>query len=80
MADNFVRKPVVFNKKSLWHMQILNRIEKESNNFSGYVMSILKVHFDIKPELEEVPDQREKANKNEQPDRTTRIVVNGKIL
>lgn len=48
MADKFIRKPVVFNRESEWHMEILKRINKESDNFSGYVMSILKGHFDTK--------------------------------
>lgn len=69
MADKFVRKNVVFNKESAWHMEILRRVDKESKNFSGYVMSILKAHFDIKQEL---PDQKE----NEQPVRATRIINN----
>lgn len=67
MADKFIRKPVVFNKESAWHMEILRRVDKESKNFSGYVMSILKGHFDIKQEL---PDQKE----NEQPIQATRII------
>jgi hypothetical protein len=54
----------VFNRESAWHMSILNRIESESNNFSGYVMSILKEHFDTKLPLEPIikidPDKIEK--------------------
>lgn len=63
MDKQFIRKPVVFNKESAWHMEILRRISRESNNFSGYVMSILKAHFDIKPEI-----------KNEQPAPATRVI------
>lgn len=50
--DNYIRKPLVFNKKSAWHMEIHDRIENESDNFSGYCMSILKMYFDNKPKLE----------------------------
>lgn len=67
MADKFIRKPVVFNKESEWHMEILRRVNKESKNFSGYVLSILKGHFDAKQEL---PEQKE----NEQQIKATRII------
>ncbi|AGR46639.1 hypothetical protein PP653_gp070 [Bacillus phage Basilisk] len=50
--DNYIRKPLVFNKKSAWHMEIHDRIENESDNFSGYCMSILKMYFDNKPKIE----------------------------
>lgn len=70
MSDKFIRKNVVFNKKSRWHMKILERIEKESDNFSGYVMSILKAHFDVKPEIKELDKE------NEQPTKATRIINN----
>ncbi|HDV4621063.1 TPA: hypothetical protein RIO42_005903 [Bacillus anthracis] len=33
-------------------MEIHERIESESDNFSGYCMSILKMYFDNKPKLE----------------------------
>lgn len=50
--DNYIRKPLVFNRNSAWHMEIHERIENESDNFSGYCMSILKMYFDNKPKLE----------------------------
>lgn len=50
--DNYIRKPLVFNKKSAWHMEIYERIDNESENFSGYCMSILKNYFDNKPKVE----------------------------
>lgn len=50
--DNYIRKPLVFNKKSAWHMELYDRIENESENFSGYCMSILKNYFDNKPKVE----------------------------
>ncbi|ARK28820.1 hypothetical protein [Halalkalibacter krulwichiae] len=52
MNDKYIRKPIVFNRRSAWHMEIYTRIQGESDNFSGYVMSILKEHFDRKPRLE----------------------------
>lgn len=70
MGDRYIRKPVVFNSESSWHMELLNQINKESNNFSGYVLSILKSHFDSK---------RVVAIKNE-PLRGARIVLNGKEI
>jgi len=50
--DNYIRKPLVFNKNSAWHMELYDRIENESENFSGYCMSILKNYFDNKPKVE----------------------------
>jgi hypothetical protein len=69
MKDKFIRKPVVFNKESAWHMEILKRVENESNNFSGYVMSILKGHFDIKPALPAPKKEKE------QPIEATQITI-----
>lgn len=66
--DKFIRKQVVFNTDSPWHMEIFKRISKESDNFSGYVMSILKTHFDIKPAI---ADPKEK----EQPVEATQITI-----
>lgn len=73
--DNYIRKPIVFNRKSAWHMEIYKRLNNESDNFSGYVISILKGHFDIKPSLI-IPE--EKVIKKEQPIEATQIVVKGK--
>ena len=69
MGDNFIRKPVVFNRNSEWHMEIYKRISKESDNFSGYVMSILKGHFDAKKPIEKG-----------EPIKGARIVLNGKLI
>lgn len=77
MKDKFIRKQVVFNKESAWHMEIYKRITKESNNFSGYVMSILKTHFDIKPAL---PRYQVEKNKNEQQTKAAHITFNGKRI
>lgn len=79
MSDQFLRKAVVFNKKSVWHMEILRRIENESKNFSGYVLSILKGHFD---DMEELEKQAEKPveKKKEQLHSATKIVFNGKVI
>lgn len=54
MGDGFLRKQVVFNKKSPEHMSILNEVLSRSNNFSGYVLCVLRGHFmgDI-PEIED---------------------------
>ncbi|QJT70471.1 hypothetical protein [Microcystis phage MaeS] len=65
--DDIIRKQVCFNRKSPWHMKIFKRMEKESNNFSGYTMSILKSYFDERPEIEE--------KKKEQPIEATQITV-----
>lgn len=73
--DKYIRKQVVFNQKSAWHMEIYKRINNESDNFSGYVISILKGHFDIKPSLV-IPEEKE-INK-EQPNEATQIIVKGK--
>lgn len=77
MADKFIRKPVVFNRESAWHMEIHNKILKESNNFSGYVMAILKGHFDVK---EDITKPVLITTKNEQPKTGARIVINGKKI
>lgn len=53
-SDNYIRKPIVFNRKSAWHMEILSRIESESENFSSYCMSILARHFDSTPKKQEI--------------------------
>lgn len=78
--DKFIRKSVVYNRNSAWHMEIYNRLMKESDNHSGYVLSILKEHFDRKPniEFEKIPDQTEQEK--EQPIEATQITVNGKIV
>lgn len=67
MSSKYIRKPVVFNRESAWHMNILNRIESESNNFSGYVMSILKEHFDTKLPLEPIIKSDPAEKEKEQP-------------
>ncbi len=59
--DNFIRKPIVFNRNSAWHMEIYNRITSESDNFSGYVMGILKGHFDVKPKIKHSILEKEKT-------------------
>lgn len=77
MSDQFIRKPVVFNKESAWHMEILNRIAEESNNFSGYVMSILKCHFEKNRGIQ---DKAIEQKKSELPVKGVRIVVNDKKI
>ncbi|AKC02717.1 hypothetical protein CPT_Stills89 [Bacillus phage Stills] len=67
MSSKYIRKPVVFNRESAWHMNILERIEGESNNFSGYVMSILKEHFDRKLPLEPIIKSDPVKTEKEQP-------------
>lgn len=74
MSDKFVRKSVVYNTESPWHMEIYNRVMKESNNHSGYVLSILKEHFDRKPVIEiELNLDQEENVKNEPPKKETRL-------
>jgi hypothetical protein len=82
--DQFIRKPVVFNKESLWHMEIYNRIMDESNNFSGYVMGILRGYFDSKPEIRKVILEKKKEgvrlpdSNNKELEAT--FTINGKKL
>ena len=80
LKNKYIRKPVVFNRQSAWHMEVLRRIENESNNFSGYVMSILKAHFDIKPELEKPEWKEDELDKKEQPKQATRYKVDDTII
>lgn len=76
MSDKYIRKQVVFNRMSAWHMEIFNRITNESNNFSSYVMSILKEHFDRKQPLESVEisleDQIEEIRKEIEKEQPTK--------
>lgn len=72
MADKYIRKQTVFNTKSVWQMEILRRMEEESENFSGYSMSILKSYFDERPKVKET--------KKEQPMEAARIMFNGKLI
>lgn len=74
MPDKFIRKSVVYNTESAWHMAIYKRVMKESNNHSGYVLSILKEHFDSKPELElELEVDQQPETKKEPPKKEARL-------
>lgn len=46
MPNQFIHKPVVFNKDNPYHMKVYSWLMEETNNVSGYIFNLLAMRYE----------------------------------